>query len=140
MADSPFNKDRVIADTGWGIKPDDQPSNVSEARSGSNGVWKYDPADPDVLRKILLAQRRGFNTANKARVEATGTTIYDINGDGFIIEGLGYGDENLITLLQRLGAAFDPQDLRKLTANDVSAVREYPLSRAWAWGAERPAG
>ena len=140
MAESPFQKDRIIADTGWGIKPDDQPSNSAEAKPGTNGVWKYDPAEPDVLRKILLAQRRGFNTANKARVEANRTTIIDINGDGFVVEGLGFGDENLIALLQRLGAAFDPQDLRKLTANDALAVREYALTRAWAWGAERPAG
>jgi hypothetical protein len=138
VAESPFQKDRIIADTGWGIKPDDQPSNAAEAKDAAS-TWRYDPTEPDVVRKILLAQRRGFNTANKVRIDTGRTTIYDINGDRFVVEGLSFGDENLIALLERLGAAFDPQDLRRLTANDV-ASREYALTRAWAWGAERPAG
>src|SRR5688500_17460663 len=86
------NRDRVIADTGWGIKPDDQPSNTREAGDRACPTYRYDPAEPDVIRKILLAQRRGFNTANRARVEPGRTTILDINGDPVVIEGLTYGD------------------------------------------------
>ena len=130
---------RVIADTGWGIKPDDQPSNTAEAPKDAARAYRYDPADPEVLKKILLLQRRAFNTANRVRVEAGRTSIIDINGDAFVVEGLGYGDGNLIPLLQRLGAAFDPQALRQLTPAD-NVTREYKLTRAWAWGSERPAG
>jgi hypothetical protein len=135
----PHDRDRVIADTGWGIKPDDQPSNTTEAGERACPTYRYDPGDPDVIRKILLAQRRGFNTANRARVERGRTSILDINGDAFVIEGLGYGDANLVPLLQSLGAAFNPQELRRL-GPDESVTREYPLSRAWAWGAERSGG
>jgi len=131
-------RDRQIADTGWGIKPDDQPSDAREAGARSCPTWSYDPAEPDVVRRMLLAQRRGFNTANRVRVERGRTTIIDINGDGFVIEGLSFGDENLIVLLQRLGAAFDPQALRRVAPDDPTP-RELTLSRAWAWGAERPA-
>jgi hypothetical protein len=132
----PIERDRVIADSGWGIKPDDQPANASEAAHRAAPVYRYDPTEPDVVRRILLAQRRGFNTANRVRVERGRTAIIDINRDEFIVEGLGYGDENLIPLLQNLGAAFDPEELRRLPP-DESAAREFPLSRAWAWGAER---
>jgi hypothetical protein len=90
------------------------------------------------VRRILLAQRRGFNTANRVRVERGRTTIIDINRDEFVVEGLGYGDANLIPLLRDLGAAFDPQELHRVSPDDPTA-REFPLSRAWAWGAERPA-
>jgi hypothetical protein len=126
----------VIADSGWGIKPDDQPANASEAAHRAVPVYRYDPGEPDVVRRILLAQRRGFNTANRVRVERGRTAIIDINRDEFVVDGLGYGDENLIPLLQNLGAAFDPKELRRL-GKDESAVREFALSRAWAWGAER---
>jgi len=132
----PESRDRVIADTGWGIKPDDQPANAAEAAGRSPTTYRYDPSEPDVVRRILLAQRRGFNTANRVRVERGRTSILDINGDAFVVEGLGYGDENLIALLQRLGAAFNPQHLRQLPA-DEPTPREFGLSRAWAWGAER---
>src|SRR5438445_10169520 len=104
-------RDRKIADTGWGIKPDDQPSNTKEVGQDATRVYRYDRNEPDVVRKVLLAQRRTFNTANKARIEAGRTIIIDINKDEFVVEGLSFGDENLIELLQRLGAAFNPQEL-----------------------------
>lgn len=131
-------RDKVIADTGWGIKPDDQPANTDEAGDGACRRYRYDPAEPEVIRRILLAQRRGFNTANRVRIERGRTSIIDINGDAFVVEGLSFGDENLIALLQRLGAAFNPQELRRV-GPDADATREFVLSRAWAWGAERPA-
>ena len=136
--DAAPERDRPIADSGWGIKPDDQPSNASEAAHRASPVYRYDPHEPNVVRRILLAQRRGFNIANGVRVERGRTTIIDINRDEFVVEGLGYGDVNLIPLLRDLGAAFDPQDLSRVSRDDPTA-REFPLSRAWAWGAERPA-
>ena len=129
-------RDRVIADSGWGIKPDDQPANAAEAGDGATRVWRYDRSRADEVRQILLAQRRGYNTANRVRVEGGRTSIIDINGDAFVVEGLGYGDENLIALLERLGAAFSAPDLRRLGPGETVA-REFALSRAWAWGAER---
>ena len=130
------DRDRVIADTGWGIKPDDQPANAAEAGDGALRHYRYDPVEADVLRKILLAQRRAFNIANRVRIEPGRTVILDINGDEFTVEGLSYGDENLVELLQRLGAAFSPQELRQLGRGET-ATREFALGRAWAWGAER---
>src|SRR5439155_13689500 len=59
------DRDRVIADSGWGIKPDDQPANAAEARAEhARTHYAYRPDEPDVIRKILRAQRKGFNTAN----------------------------------------------------------------------------
>jgi hypothetical protein len=129
-------RDRKIADSGWGIKPDDQPANAAEAAHRAAPNYRYDPSEPDVVRRILLAQRRGFNTANRVRIEPGRTLIFDINKDAFVIEGLSFGDENLIELLKNLGAACNPQELRELTP-DQNTSREFPLSRVWAWGAER---
>ena len=133
---SESERDRVIADTGWGIKPDDQPANTAEAGDRALRSYLYNPSRPDEVKQILVAQRRGYNTANRVRVERGRTSIIDINGDAFVIEGLGYGDENLIVLLERLGAAFSAPDLRRL-GPDEAVAREFTLSRVWAWGAER---
>ena len=131
-----IKRDRVIADSGWGIKPDDQPANASEAGQAACRVYRYDPKEPDVVRKILVAQRRGFNMANRVRIEPGKTIILDINKDEFVVEGLSYGDENLILVLENLGAAFSPQELRRLSPGE-STTREFGLGRVWAWGAER---
>jgi len=129
-------RDRGYADSGWGIKPDDQPANAGDA--GQNAVHEinYDPEDPDAIKNILRTQRRGFNLANRIVVEPGKLTIYDVNNDPFTVHGLSYGDENLLEILKALGASFDPRQLRKVPSDDQD-TREYPVSRAWAWGAER---
>ena len=132
----PEDRDRVIADSGWGIKPDDQPANAADAGKHACRVYPYDPTEPDVVRNILRTQRRSFNTANRVRIEPGRTVIIDINKDEFVVEGLSYGDEKLIDLLQNLGAAFDPVAMKNFT-RDEQAAREFALSRVWAWGAER---
>ena len=130
------HKDRKIADSGWGIKPDDQPANAASApQEAAITVYRYTPAEPDAVRQILKAQRRGFNTANRVRIERDRTVIIDINKDEFTIQGLGFGDANLLPLLGALGAACDPQEIHRLDGS--SPPREFSLSRAWAWGAER---
>jgi hypothetical protein len=130
------DRDRVFVDSGWGIKPDDQPANANDARSSDAiRVYRYRADEPDVIRNVLRAQRKGFNTANRARIEPGRTIILDINKDEFVIEGLTFGDANLVPLLQALGAAFDPQALKSL--GPASPPREFDLSRVWAWGAER---
>ena len=145
MSNTNPDRDRVLADTGWGIKPDDQPANAAEAGAGATRAYRYDPSappdqgGPDVVRRILLAQRKGFNTANAVRVDRAATVIIDINGDEFVVHGLTFGDENLIDLLERLGAAFSPPEVRRLRP-DTDTPRQFTLSRAWAWGAERSGG
>ncbi len=137
------DRDRVIADTGWGIKPDDQPANANDVGDEDGRVFHYDAeqhaGDADVVRRILQAQRRACNIPNRVMVETTRVLIMDINGDGFRVQGLGYGCEHLVPLLQTIGAAFDPRQLRKVKPDDPD-TREYEVHRAWAWGEERPAG
>lgn len=130
------DRDRKIADSGWGIKPDDQPANAAQPGAAGVHSYRYDPSDPQIVRNILRAQRKSFNVANSVRIEPGRTIILDINKDEFVVEGLSYGEPNLIELLTNLGAAFSPPDLAKLT-RDEKTIREYPLSRVWAWGAER---
>lgn len=137
------NRDRVIADTGWGVKPDDQPANARDAGEEAGRVLHYAredyESDRDAVRLILKAQRRASNIPSRITVTADEVVIYDINGDAFHVRGLGYGDEVLISLLHNAGAAFDPRQLRKVKKSDPD-TREYEVHRAWAWGEERPAG
>ena len=128
-------RDRVIADSGWGVKPDDQPANAEETAERDRG-YRYAPNEPDTVRKILRHMRKGFNTPNRVLVERGRTTIFDLNGDAYVIEGLSFGDECLVELLMAVGAAFSPRQFRDLPA-DFDGIREYALTRVWAWGAER---
>jgi len=136
MNDPKEPKDKIIADSGWGIKPDDQPANAAESGNSDASLFHYDPSQEDVIRAILKQQRTGYNRANAVVVEPGRTIIVDINGDRMTVEGLSYGDPNLLELLKCLGASFDPVQAGKLT-KDEKQTREYEVSRAWAWGAER---
>ena len=74
--------DKVIANSGWGVKPDDQPANAQEAASSINH-YAYDPTTPNVVRVILRSQRQNYNTACRVVVEPGRTTIFDLNRDKF---------------------------------------------------------
>jgi len=128
-------RDRVIADSGWGVKPDDQPANAENTAEQDRNN-RYDAQDPEAVRKILRHMRKGFNTPNRVLVKPGRTTIYDLNGDAYVVQGLTFGDKNLVELLKAIGAAFSPRQFRELPA-DFDGIREYALTRAWAWGAER---
>ncbi len=128
-------RDRVIADSGWGVKPDDQPANAGNTADHDRG-YTYDPNDDQAVPKILRHMRKGFNAPNRVLVEPGRTTIFDINGDSYVIAGLSFGNEHLVELLKAVGAGFRPNQLRDLPA-DFDGIREYALTRAWAWGAER---
>src|SRR5436190_17974603 len=68
------DRDRSFADSGWGIKPDDQPANAADARAeDARKIYRYRADEPDVIRRVLRAQRKGFNTANRVRVEGART-------------------------------------------------------------------
>ena len=129
------DRDKVIADSGWGVKPDDQPANAGQTPADQR-QYLYQPDENDAIKNILQQMRKGFNTPNRVLVEAGRTTIFDLNGDGFVVSGLSFGDDRLIELLKSLGAGFDPKQLQGL-APDFDGIRDYRITRAWAWGAER---
>ena len=70
MDEKKKHRDKVIADTGWGIKPDDQPSNRGEAPAAKD-VVAYNADEPNVIRNLLRMQRRGFNIAKGRRADLT---------------------------------------------------------------------
>lgn len=132
----PHDRDRVLADTGWGVKPDDQPANTHEVAEDVARSYRYEKGTADAVRTILQLQRRAFNRPSRVVIERGRTTILDLNGDPFVIEGLSYGEPDLVALLRAVGAAFDPAAFSRLSP-DHDGVREYAVSRTWAWGAER---
>lgn len=127
-------RDKVLADTGWGLTPADQATQKHDANGDPTIV--YNPAAPDAVGDVMRGQRRVILHANRVRVEPGRTVIIDINGDVCVVEGLSYGDPNLVVVLNNLGAAFDPRFVGSIPADDTK-TREYELSRAWAWGDDR---
>ena len=128
-------KDRKLAETGWGIKPDSQPANRDEV-DDLQDRFHYRPDDPGGVDEIVRVQARNFNKARRIIVEPGRTRIIDINKHEFIVEGLSFGQDALIELLGQLGAAFSPPLLRTLDA-DYTGSREFECTARRAWGADR---
>ena len=128
-------KDRKLAETGWGIKPDSQPANRDEVDDPPNR-FQYRPDGPGGIDEIVRVQQRNFNKARRIIVEPGRTRIIDINKHEFIVEGVSFGQEALIELLERFGAAFSPPRLRTL-GPDFTGSREFECTSRHAWGADR---
>ena len=129
------SKDRKLAETGWGIKPDSQPANRDEVADPQDR-FHYRSEDPGGVDEIVRVQQRNFNKARRIVVEPGRTRIIDINKHEFVVEGLSFGQEALIELLERFGAAFNAPLLRTLDA-DYTGTREFECTARRAWGADR---
>ena len=128
-------KDRKLAETGWGIKPDSQPANRDEV-ADLQDRFQHRPDDPSSIDELVRVQQHNFNKARRIIVEPGRTRVIDINKHEFVIEGLSFGQEALIEVLGRFGAAIDAPLLRTLSA-DYTGTREYECTARRAWGADR---
>ena len=97
---------------------------------------EYDPADPggclDRLGKKLLS----FGTLKRAVVSPEGLEVSNLNGDRFLILGLSFGDANLIPVLRRLGASFNPETLHNVPPN-AEKKKELEITARYPWAKDR---
>ena len=69
------------------------------------------------------------------RVELTPTSfsLFDVNGDFLRIDGIGYDDAEVVTLLRAVNAAYDPETLQ----TPSSMPKEYFTGRRHPWANDR---
>ncbi|REJ70100.1 MAG: hypothetical protein DWQ31_02480 [Planctomycetota bacterium] len=78
--------------------------------------------------------RNELRTLRKVRVSTTWVRLFDINGDFFELTGLGYGDAEVVPVLE----SFDTPLKRETIHDPVEAeYKEFLTGRRYAWAADR---
>jgi len=60
--------------------------------------------------------------------------VYDVNGDSLEVRGIGYGDEEIVTLLNAVHTAFDPKTIHEPA---VGEFKEFLTGRRHPWAEDR---
>lgn len=88
---------------------------------------------PETL-EFLKRIRSELRTLRLARVWKDRLQVIDVNGDWFEVRGVGYGDADVVALLQAVNSAFNRQTIHDPTSDDY---KEFKTGRRYAWAADR---
>lgn len=87
----------------------------------------------DVL-EFLKRTRSELRMLRKVRVWRDRLQIFDINGDYFEVDGVGYPDREIVRLLDTLNTAYKHDLIHQPTDADF---KEFKTGRRYAWAADR---
>ena len=84
--------------------------------------------------EFLKRTRWELRSLRRVRVYRHSLQIYDVNGDFFEIQGVGYEDEDIAPVLRAINTAFDPLAIHEPTPGEF---KEFTTGRRHAWAEDR---
>jgi hypothetical protein len=93
----------------------------------------YTPGGLDAALEFLKRTRSELRTLRKVRVWKDKLHIIDVNKDFFAIHGLGYGDADIVPILQNINTAFNPETIH----NPIADYKEFDTGRRYPWAYDR---
>ena len=96
---------------------------------------EFETTDPAEALKQIRVNREIFRALRRVVLERQRTTVYDINGDAYVVQGVGWETEGIGKFLHGVGASFDPAkvNLAPLTGEE----KEYRVVKSDPWGQDR---
>lgn len=97
-------------------------------------TFVYRPGVMDEVRTFLKQMRERLRTGRLVRVWEDRLEAYDVNGDSFVIEGLGYTMPEVVEVLDALNAAYKKAAIHEPTTRPY---KEFKTGRRYPWAADR---
>jgi hypothetical protein len=94
----------------------------------------YTAGGLDAALAFVKRTRAELRALRRVRIWKDRLQIFDINKDYFEVRGLGYGDADIVPLLQNINTAFNPQTLSEPIDADY---KEYDTGRRYPWAHDR---
>jgi hypothetical protein len=97
-------------------------------------VCRFETGKLETVLEFLKRTRSELRTLRKARVSADRLQVFDVNGDWFEVDGLGYRDAEIVSALQAVNAAFNRESIHAPVSDEF---KEFQTGRRYAWAADR---
>ncbi len=88
----------------------------------------------DAALEFLKRTRVELRELRKVRVWKDRLEVFDVNHDRFEIRGLGYGDADIVPILDNLNTAFNPRTIHEPTDLEY---KEFLTGRRRVWAEDR---
>src|SRR5260221_715614 len=95
---------------------------------------RFQPGHLGDVLEFLKRMRSELRMVRKVRVFRDCVRILDVNGDWFEVEGLGYPDADVVSVLAAANAAFKRELIHNPTQQEY---KEFDAGRRYAWAADR---
>ena len=94
----------------------------------------YQPGQIDSVLEFLKRMRSELRMLRKVRVWKDRLQILDINADYFEVGGLGWGDADVVKVLDNINANYKRERIHEATDDDY---KEFKTGRRYAWAQDR---
>ncbi len=94
----------------------------------------HTPGALAVTLEFLKRTRAELRSLHRVRVWKDHVHIIDVNKDFFEVRGIGYGDADIIPLLQSVNTAFNPETIHQPIEAEY---KEFGTGRRYPWAYDR---
>ena len=94
----------------------------------------FDEGDVEASLEFLKRTRGELSTLRKVFVWPDRLAVFDVNGEWFEVKGVGYLDEQIVTLLDAVDVVYKRESIHVPISREY---KEFLTGRRYAWGVDR---
>lgn len=94
----------------------------------------FTSADVDAALVFLKRIRAELRTIRRVRLWTDRFRVYDVNGDCFEIQGIGYPQAEIVTILDAVNTVYKRDTIHEPTNDEL---KEFKTGRRYPWAADR---
>ncbi len=95
---------------------------------------RYEAGQVNAVLEFLKRTRSELRMLRKTFVFRDKVQVFDVNGDWFEVQGIGYPDADVVPVLDAVNTAFNRETIHKPT--DVE-YKEFKTGRRYTWALDR---
>jgi hypothetical protein len=95
---------------------------------------RYAAGQVNEVLEFLKRTRSELRMLRKAFVYQDKVQVFDVNGDWFEVQGVGYPDAEIVPVLDAVNTAFNRETIHKPTEDEY---KEFKTGRRYTWAADR---
>lgn len=97
-------------------------------------VYTHQAGDVDGTLEFLKRTRNELRVLRMVRVWTNRVQVFDVNGDCFEVQGLGYSDAEVVPILKAVHTAFDPSAIHSAFGGEY---KEFKTGKRHPWAEDR---
>jgi hypothetical protein len=100
----------------------------------TRAVFEYQPGQLEESLQFLKRTRSELSELRMVHVWPDRFQVFDVNGDSFQIDGLGYLADEIIPVLDSVNAVYRRDTIHRPSAAEY---KEFKTGRRYPWAADR---
>ena len=97
-------------------------------------TFEYQPGNVEDVLEFLKRTRNELRTLRKVRVWHNRLRVFDVNGDCFEVQGIGYPDADIRPILDAVHTVYKPESIHN---DHALEYKEFKTGKRRPWAEDR---